>query len=168
MPLRMTRTNPYEALGDFLPAGTLSLQLISADVPCQHSHSEDGWHKFPGYAVLSPLVPAEEESIIQQLDFLIANHFIAATCFSASSPSGPRALLMLRIYLIPWDLAGVQGALRVRPEGTIAGPARHYMRLLLPQIIQDDREWEGDIVPSEDSKERFFCEELVSAFRTIT
>ncbi|CCM03805.1 uncharacterized protein FIBRA_05953 [Fibroporia radiculosa] len=157
-PRRATRTNPYEALGNFLPAGTLSLQLITTDLPCQHCHSEDGWHKFPGYAALSPLVSAEEEPIIQQLDFLIANHFIAATCFSTSSSSGPLAPLLLRIYLIPWDLAGVQGALRVRAEGTITGPARHYMRLLLPQIRQDDREWEGGFVVSDDSKKRFFCD----------
>ncbi|KAG6817776.1 hypothetical protein H0H87_003184 [Tephrocybe sp. NHM501043] len=48
--------------------------------------------------------------------------------------------VILRIYIIPYDLANVQGQLRIRKKD-ILSPARRYLRRLLPLIIQDRETW---------------------------
>jgi hypothetical protein len=59
--------------------------------------------------------------------------------------------MLLRIYLIPYDLPNVQGKLRVR-KSSILNPAKRYMRTLLSRIIQDYDGWRG-LPPSGDAKE---------------
>ncbi|KAI0929045.1 hypothetical protein AcW2_004861 [Taiwanofungus camphoratus] len=66
-------------------------------------------------------------------------------------------MLYLRIYLIPWDLPHAHGRLRMR-DTSIINLARKYLNILLPKIVQDDRNWEGEpSVPS--SRPRQFLEQ---------
>lgn len=146
---------PYEVLWHFLPAGTIAVPLLShKSLSCDHRHSQDGWHDYPGHDRLQCLIPPQDEGLLQLLDFLVENHFIAATigCSGASPP-----MLYLRIYLIPWDLPHAHGRLRMR-DTSIINLARKYLNILLPKIVQDDRNWEGEpSVPS--SRPRQFLEQ---------
>ncbi|KAG6873801.1 hypothetical protein C0995_011026 [Termitomyces sp. Mi166 len=55
--------------------------------------------------------------------------------------------VIMRVYIIPHDLANVQGQLRIRKK-EILGPARRSLRKLLPRLIQDQTSWlEGTVPP---------------------
>jgi hypothetical protein len=71
--------------------------------------------------------------------------------------------LILRVYLIPYDLANVQGKLRVRKDN-ILNPAKRYLRNLLPIISQDFGKWrdglstesEKQLIPGMPVRESLF------------
>ncbi|KAH9928097.1 uncharacterized protein B0H18DRAFT_954095 [Fomitopsis serialis] len=138
--------NRYEALCDFLPAGTIAIPLQSDEVGCSHTHAADGWHSLPSAAALEPVLVPDDAPLLRlrQIDFLVRHHFVAATCklYRASNH------LYVRIYLIPWDLPNVHGKLRVRDEGSIVAPARRHLHSLFAEIVQDDDAW--DAVPPQD------------------
>ncbi|KAH9484424.1 putative ATP-dependent helicase C23E6.02 [Psilocybe cubensis] len=50
--------------------------------------------------------------------------------------------MVLRIYLIPYDLSGVKGVLKIRKDNVLI-PARRLMRNLLPRISKDVEKWYG-------------------------
>ncbi|KII88156.1 hypothetical protein PLICRDRAFT_175794 [Plicaturopsis crispa FD-325 SS-3] len=132
-------SDPY-ALKNLLAAGTTEVALAAqASIPCYHKHAEDGWHHFPG-KILLPILSntAEEDRFIRELDFLITNLFVSATCRLDQS----RTMLYIRIYLIPWDLANVQGVLRIRDEG-IVKVAGTYMQKVLQRLVKNTSCWEG-------------------------
>jgi hypothetical protein len=129
--------NPY-ALANLLPAGTIQVSIAPHEL-CGHAHAEDGWHFFESHNLLPHLTTAEDDSFVRQLDFLVSHRFVSATCRLTLS----RETLIVRIYVIPFDLANVQGKLRVRDEVRVIAPARRYMKELLPRILQDGRLWEG-------------------------
>ncbi|KAG5341489.1 hypothetical protein C0989_010062 [Termitomyces sp. Mn162] len=55
--------------------------------------------------------------------------------------------VILRLYIIPHDLANVKGQLRLRKK-EILGPARRSLGRILPRLIQDQTSWlEGTIPP---------------------
>lgn len=146
-------TGPY-SLRNFLPAGTLALPVACAEaVHCDSCHS-DGWHDWPGYAHLSSTMRAEEHDLLRMIDFLATHKFISATC-----RLGHQAGLKSRIYLIPWDLAGVEGRLRRRDIQTVLQPARKYLRILLFRITKDDASWAGGFPIDETVP--FFHKEIV-------
>ena len=86
------------------------------------------------------LVPNDTPLLrLRQLDFLAKHSFIAATC----RLDAVATTLFVRIYLIPWDLPGVHGKLRVRDEVSVVAPARRHLRSLLTEIVQDDDAWDA-------------------------
>lgn len=107
---------------------------------CLHAHAEDGWHIFLD---LDLDYIDSGSDLIKSLRFLVEQHFVAATYRLAHEKSGIQ--LLIRIYLIPYDLPGVNGRLthnvRKREQGQVLGLARQYMSKLLPQIIQDEESW---------------------------
>lgn len=147
--------NPY-ALANLLPAGTIQICVATHEI-CSHAHAEDGWHFFEGRSLLDHLTSSEDDSFVQQLIFLVENRFISATC--QLTPS--RKTLHVRIYIIPYDLANVQGKLRVRDEVKVVAPARRYLKVLLPRIIQDVRQWEGIESEGSMSGRRFLPQDIV-------
>ncbi|KAI0306693.1 P-loop containing nucleoside triphosphate hydrolase protein [Multifurca ochricompacta] len=64
------------------------------------------------------------ETLYRHLDFLIEHKFFAVQCKIGDSG----AALILRVYIIPYDLPGVQGKLRVRDEASVLKPARVCLR----------------------------------------
>ena len=132
---------PY-ALHHFFPAGALRLQLKVKASSCSHDHQSTSWHHYPGHGGLAGLVRAEYEQFTRLLDFLIVHKFIAATCCVCSPSYHP--MLLIRVYLIPYDLANVEGRLRRRDEATVLGPARKYLRTVLPRLSRDLGMWEGE------------------------
>ncbi|KAH9832900.1 P-loop containing nucleoside triphosphate hydrolase protein [Rhodofomes roseus] len=154
-------TNPYEVYCNFLPAGTVTIPLQSGEVTCSHTHAADGWHYLPSAVALEPtLVPNDAPLLrLRQLEFLVKHRFIAATCKLDHISN----VLYVRVYLIPWDLPGAHGELRVRNEVSVVVPARRHLRSLLAEIIQDDDAWDAlppqDVVPEAEAttlKQRHF------------
>lgn len=132
---------PY-ALQHSLPAGALHLSLKSTGLTCSEHHHFGVWHHYPGNGHLVSLVQAEDEQFIRLLDFLIIHKFIAATCRICAPSSSLR--LYIRVYLIPHDLANVEGRLRQRDEVTVLAPARKYLRTLLLRLSRNNSLWEGE------------------------
>ncbi|KAG5644225.1 hypothetical protein DXG03_008820 [Asterophora parasitica] len=138
-------SNPYD-LRNLLPAGTIILNLDSEsdEIYCNHMHLEDGWHPF--HASLFEQHLLVDKGLCKQIDFLIKNRFIAVTCWQDQFST-----VILRVYLIPHDLANVQGKLRTRKE-TILGPARSSLRNLLPKVIQSQNSWDSGACPLDSSQ----------------
>jgi hypothetical protein len=145
-------------LNDLLPAGTIHLPVSTDESLCDHHHSEDGWHVFRTKPMLRRIVSPEDDSLLGELDFLINHSFISCTCRLNSLGN----VLHVRVYLMPYDLANVQGRLRLRDEATILIPARRYLKVLLPKIVQDDTLWEGDDVDSSHRPRLFLSQDIVS------
>jgi len=127
------------ALGNLLQAGTVTLN-ISPEIRqaiCDHHHAEDDWHEFKPTTLIPMLADSQYMDFCGELEFLTRQRFVAVTY--RCSENGQ---LILRVYLIPYDLVNVQGRLRIRKDN-ILNPARRYMRNLLPKIIQDLDTWDG-------------------------
>ncbi|EKM55021.1 uncharacterized protein PHACADRAFT_142857 [Phanerochaete carnosa HHB-10118-sp] len=133
---------PY-ALQHSLPAGALHLSLKSNGITCSEHLHPDVWHHYPGNGHLASLLQAEDEQFTRLLDFLITHKFIAATC-RICAPSGS-SRLYIRVYLIPHDLANVEGRLRQRDETAVLAPARKYLRTLLLKLSRIHSLWEGEM-----------------------
>jgi hypothetical protein len=148
------------AVQNLLPAGTLSLPISQKDLAnvCDHTHTTEDWHTFPGKALLPYLTDQESETLCRHLDFLVEHQFIIIQCKVGDS----RAALILRVYIVPYDLPGVQGMLRVRDETSVLKPARLCLRNVMPQIIQERSLWDGhDLDPSPSSPSYFLDSKTV-------
>lgn len=131
------------ALGNLLQAGTVNLN-ISPEIRqaiCDHHHDEDDWHEFKPTMLIPRLTDPQYVDFCHELEFLSRQRFITVTyrCLDDGQ-------LILRIYLIPYDLVNVQGRLRIRKDN-ILNPAKRYMRTLLPKILQDLDTWNGLPLP---------------------
>ncbi|CAA7270930.1 unnamed protein product [Cyclocybe aegerita] len=131
-------SSPY-ALHNLLPVGTviIDIPVASQHDICEHAHVEDGWHEFQAQQVVPQLSNAEDVAFCRGLEFLIKQRFISCTCRCT-----PDNRMALRVYLIPYDLANVQGKLRIRKDN-ILSPAKRYLRALVPKISQDIGRWNG-------------------------
>lgn len=72
-------------------------------------------------------------------------------------------VMYLRVYLVPFDLANVQGRLRTRDEATILVPARKCLKSLLQQLVTDVALWEGNDEPSSSTPRSFIRQDIVRA-----
>jgi hypothetical protein len=144
---------------NLLPAGTLSLSISQTDLTniCDHTHTTDDWHTFPGNALLPYLTDGtdqETETLCRHLDFLVEHQFLIVQCKVGDSG----AALILRVYIVPYDLPGVQGMLRVRDETSDLKPARLCLRNVMPQIIQERSLWGGHDLDPSPSSPRYFLD----------
>ncbi|SRR6266436_7878622 len=148
------------AVQNLLPAGTLLLPISQPDLGniCDHTHITGGWHPFPGKALLSYLMDQENETLCRHLDFLVEHKFLIIQCKLGDSGT----VLILRVYIIPYDLPGVQGKLRVRDETSELKPARMCLRNVLPRITQEKSLWDAhDLDPSPSSPSYFLDSKTV-------
>ncbi|KAF9556010.1 hypothetical protein CPC08DRAFT_711560 [Agrocybe pediades] len=142
-------SSPFSLI-NLLPFGTLHL-LVSANTQhllCEHMHAEDGWHLFQEANLVPHLARSEDITFCQQLGFLVMHRFISATYMA-----GENEQMIVRIYLIPYDLANVRGELRIRKPNILV-PAKKYMRDLLPRISQNTGLWNGQ----RDAGVRYFSQ----------
>ncbi|KZT27320.1 hypothetical protein NEOLEDRAFT_1110673 [Neolentinus lepideus HHB14362 ss-1] len=125
------------SLANYLPVGVIVFDFLDDELHCNHTHCEDGWHTFSGQVYLRHAKKGEDV-LLRWIDFLTANRFIIPTCRQAEG----RRILYVRVYIIPFDLPGVQGTLRARNPDTVkeAGKA---IRAIMGRIIQDDSLWQG-------------------------
>ncbi|KAJ3516660.1 hypothetical protein NLJ89_g1000 [Agrocybe chaxingu] len=137
--LSSTWSNSPYALHNLLPVGTviIDIPVASQHDICEHVHAEDGWHEFQAQQVTPRLENAEDVAFCRGLEFLIKQQFISCTYRCTHDNR-----MVLRVYLIPYDLANVQGKLRIRKDN-ILSPAKRYLRTLVPRISQDTGRWNG-------------------------
>lgn len=144
-----------------LPAGTLSLPISQTELVnvCDHSHGPEDWHTFLGEALLPHLTDRESETLCRHLDFLAEHKFLSVQCKFGESGTA----LILRVYIIPYDLPGVQGKLRVRDEASVSKPARLCLRNVMSRIIQDKSLWNAhDLEPSSSSPRYLYNSDTVA------
>lgn len=142
------------SLQNLLPAGALSLPISQTDLGsiCNHSHPVEDWHPFLGEALLPYLTDSEDETLCRHLSFLVEHKFLYVQCKIGDSGK----VLVLRAYIIPYDLPGAQGKLRVRDEASVLKPARLCLRNVVPRILQDEHLWDAhDSEPSSSSPHYF-------------
>ncbi|KAF7337866.1 Helicase C-terminal domain-containing protein [Mycena venus] len=138
--------NPW-AIENFLSYGVLSIYVPDAVelqqelTASQQTLADDGWNLFAAPLILAYLNNPEDHALLRELDFLVAENFIFASFLVVESD-----VLFIRIYLIPYDLPGVQGRLRVRRD-EIVGPARRCLSGILSKISRSPESWEGRSVP---------------------
>ncbi|KAI9466079.1 P-loop containing nucleoside triphosphate hydrolase protein [Lactarius psammicola] len=139
---------------NLLPAGTLSLPISQTELGsiCNHSHSVEDWHPFLGEALLPYLTDHEDETLCRHLSFLVEHKFLFVQCSIGDSGK----VLVLRTYIIPYDLPGAQGKLRVRDEASILKPARLCLRNVVPRILQDEHLWDAHDSEPSSSSPRYF------------
>jgi hypothetical protein len=143
-----------DSMRNLLPAGTLSLPISQTELGsiCNHSHSVDDWHPFPGEALLPYLTDHEDETLCRHLSFLVGHKFLSVQCKIGNSGRA----LVLRTYIIPFDLPGAQGKLRVRDEASVLKPARLCLRNVVPRILQDENLWNAHDSEPSSSSTRYF------------
>ena len=136
--------DPFE-LPNLLPAGVLALTLSGIDHNLPHALSGETWAAFDQETAhsLRPFCSPRDITILESLSFLVEHEFSRVALNFLS----PRSLLLLRVYLIPYDLPGVQGRLMNRQE-LILGHYKRSMREILPKIINDSDYWRGaEVLP---------------------
>jgi hypothetical protein len=126
------------ALDKLLKAGTVSIALgndTGADTICGHVHASDGWHPYGRASRYLPLTNLSDVKLCEELEFLVNNSFVGATYRVIED-----GILIIRVYLVPYDLPGTRGALRNRTDG-LMGPGRRHMRSLMQRLTGD---WDGE------------------------
>ncbi|TDL24898.1 hypothetical protein BD410DRAFT_851421 [Rickenella mellea] len=124
-----------------LPAGTITIsgRFILEDIRPQF-RTNDGWYQLPNPQVLQGCVnDTPTATVLQNLQFLVTNSFLSLTC----RISDDLDQLIVRVYLIPFDLPGMRGRLRNRDEATILIPARRILKFLLRRVNCDVESWMG-------------------------
>ncbi|KAG1728635.1 SNF2 family N-terminal domain-containing protein, partial [Suillus paluster] len=132
------KSNPL-ALDNLLSAGTITVDVQDSHPHCNHTHASDTWHPVPS----RQLSVYAEDDVFCKISFLTEHQFLRATCCFGTS----RRVLYIRIYLVPIDLPNVQASLRYRSEAVLKEGQRH-LQSLLPTIVQDQRSWNADELPS--------------------
>ncbi|KAJ6490765.1 P-loop containing nucleoside triphosphate hydrolase protein [Mycena vitilis] len=135
--------NPW-ALRHFLSYGTLHIAVPDLEHDSQLTGqrlAEDGWNSFAAAQFLRYIHDQDDHALLCALDFLVLQEFISASFLLVGTAS-----ILIRIYLIPYDLPGVQGRLRVRRD-EVVGRARRCLAGLLPKISRNHECWEGRSVP---------------------
>ncbi|KAL1937641.1 hypothetical protein VTO73DRAFT_13027 [Trametes versicolor] len=140
--------NIYAALKNLLPAGTVSFDITAPlqGFTGEDGLAEDGWHIFPQVVVGF----RDESGRLDNISFLARHRFITATY----RVDAAQTQLHVRIYVIPWDLAGSRGELRVRDEDVVLKGCK-YLKQLFVQIRTDSSLWDGSTASSPSSPSYF-------------
>lgn len=129
-------------LSNLFPAGTVHIEIVPNEKLPWCEADSDGWFRYHCHhgCIKSRwnLKIPEDDSFCKGLDFLVQNNFISITYYVPSGGSS----LFLRIYLIPFDLPGAGGKLRMRKDNILL-PAKRYLSGLFLRISQNPYCWEG-------------------------
>ncbi|KAH8117115.1 hypothetical protein DFH11DRAFT_1505319 [Phellopilus nigrolimitatus] len=143
-------------LQNILSAGTITLSLLSINNFCDHQHAEDGWHALRDVQTLRPHLSVQNSELFNALEFLLKKNFILATYRTLHVSR----VIVIRVYLIPYDLQGSKGSLslRVRDEVKVLKPARKYLRHVLAYVSKRRSTWYGEdqLLNSQTVIEPFF------------
>ena len=151
--------DPLE-LSSLLPAGVVALTLSGLDQNPVHPAFREVWRTFDQETAssLRPFCSPGDATLLESLSFLVTHDFARAT----SSFLSQHTVLLLRVYLIPFDLRGVQGRLMNRQEHILVR-YRRSLKDILPRISNDNEYWRGaDVLPPNPSL--FLPPSLVSVF----
>ena len=154
----MVTQDPY-ALKNLLPVGTVLLhfepEVSSIQEPVGHWDTLRSFLDGHGFRLA-----ASSQSRLQELEFLGLHQFVRTTW---NILAGVQLRLLVRVYLIPFDLAGVGGSLMTRNRGElkVLAPARKALTSLLTNTNRSARAWFGHAAPG-DIFEPFISSEHVS------
>jgi hypothetical protein len=143
-----SRQDPFE-LSNLLHAGVLALTLSGLDQNHSHAVFSGAWTTFNHETARShhPFCCPQDIALLKSLSFLIKHEFARIT----SNFLPLHRLILLRLYLIPFDLPGVQGRLMKRQEQILV-QYRRFLKEILPRIIRDGDYWSGaDMLPPNPS-----------------
>ena len=128
-------------LSKLLPVGTICFS-IAEDRGRELVLSTDDWCELPAQDLLEVFLsnPDSDLELLDDLCWLIDGFFVCARCRFVS----PVSSLIIRIYLIPYDLPNVNGYLLSRPEGMLI-QARKHMRRLLRRISKVECLWNAEM-----------------------
>ena len=127
------------SLSSLLQAGTLAFHLRERPSTELGDYAEDGWSTLRNFEGLRSCVTTEADlKLLDNLDFLQLNAFVRVTYTLHST-----RLVLLRMYIIPWDLPGFRGVLRDRDDVKVMVPARKALRDVLMQTNLDKSSWSG-------------------------
>lgn len=127
------------ALTHFLQAGIISLNVTSSlPLPCDHRHADDGWHTFYPKSALGYLHNSQDDSLCRSLEYLHTNNYVRMTVLHPHQGG----TLLVRVYIIPFDLSNVQGCLRVRKDTVTA---KQHLRQALRYVMSGVTLWDGDL-----------------------
>lgn len=93
----------------------------------------------------------EKPFSVQDLLFLIFNEYILATCkvLQVARTNGSYGTcVILRVYIVPHDLAGMQGRLRRRSAQKVIKPAMKILPTLLDKVCRLKDIWQGESMAS--------------------
>ncbi|KAK1224204.1 hypothetical protein PQX77_012904 [Marasmius sp. AFHP31] len=131
--------NTPTALRNLIPAGTLELHLhkfpLDLDTLCDHEHNEDGWHDFDSSKFSNFISEAE---LLKEVSFLNDHDYISITYSVLDDGT-----LVLRVYLIPYDLPGGKGRYSLNAREKYMRRAKSSMPNILACIRQDMATWNG-------------------------
>ena len=152
--------DPFE-LPNLIPAGVLVLTLSGLRQNLPGVVFREAWSAFDSETEkmsLRPFCSPKDAALLEGLSFLVTHEFARVTSNFLSLHN----LLLLRVYIVPYDLPGVQGRLMNRQEYILAR-YRRYMKDMLPRIVSDDDYWKGaDVLPPNPSL--FLPPSLVGVF----
>ncbi|KAF7308759.1 Helicase C-terminal domain-containing protein [Mycena kentingensis (nom. inval.)] len=143
--MQRTSTSPW-SLANYMAYGSLALDVVSAE-PIQSALSQDDWLPFVPEVALNCLVHEADDALVHALKFLAQERFIAATYRSVSS-----VLLVVRVYVVPYDLPGSRGELR-RREDRVLKTAKPLLSDLFMRLDRSAPSWAGETVPKIPSSE---------------
>lgn len=150
---------PFE-LSNLLRAGVLAVTPFGLDKNLSHAVFREVWRVFDQDAVkvLRPFCSPQDINLLEGLSFLAEHEFACVT----SAYSSSYRLILLRVYLIPFDLPGVQGRLMNRQEQVLL-QYRRLLKEILLRVVNDENYWEAaDVLPPNPSL--FLSQSLVGAF----
>ncbi len=135
---RASTSTGLNSLKNLLPIGALTIQLPHGfSIPCSHAHAEDDWHGLGVNEIRSfTSLGHDDNSILAEIGFLMENEFIVATYRSSNTR------MLLRIYLVPYDLPGMGGRLKCRKKHVVSR-ARRALSVLMLKVQASD--WQGPL-----------------------
>ncbi|KAF7986509.1 hypothetical protein HWV62_31335 [Athelia sp. TMB] len=133
-----------EEVSNLLPAGVIKLPVGYAPSWCTHTHAADGWHPFSTNFMLSQILvldlALEYTSILGELKHLIDNGYLRCTYQNDDIGNS----LYVRIYMVPFDLPGVNRSRDEKPSD----PGPLGLRSILKLALGDMALWNG---PNKDA-----------------
>lgn len=133
------RQEPPE-ISKLLRAGVLVVMPSVLDKNLLHAVFREVWQTLnrDTINIFRPFCSRQDITLLGGLSFLIEHEFAHVT----SNFLTLQSLILFRVYLIPFDLPGVQGRLMNRQEHILV-QYRRLMKDILPRIINDNDYWEG-------------------------
>ncbi|KAJ7633078.1 P-loop containing nucleoside triphosphate hydrolase protein [Roridomyces roridus] len=139
------------SLKNYLAYGTLGVS-IRPNAPARNplqmpTLAEDGWNAFDEDLLVQTLAETGEDApLLSEIAFLVQEKFIYASYWLKGDT------IIIRVYLIPYDLPGAGGHLTIRQRSEkILRDARCYLIRLLPRLSRSIESWQANNLPEPPS-----------------
>lgn len=123
-------SNGLYALEKLLLVGIVfvNVEIKLQHLICDHTHAQDGWHRFKARSVIPHLSDSEDISLFVGIEYLEKYMHIKAT-YRATHDT-----MALRIYLIPLEISHADD---------FQGLAAKFLRQVLLRVNNNEKSWKG-------------------------